>query len=101
MDDLISRQALIAELMWVKSQAASCSQDRIDEIIERVKSQPTIEPKKPTRSEIRRLAIQHEVFPVKRGECDTCSWHNACNWETLMKDWNIEHGYCAAYRARI
>lgn len=41
--------------------------------------------------------MQMPTVEPKRGECDTCCWHDGCSWEDLMKEWNIERGCCAAY----
>lgn len=77
--DLIDRQAVINEICYDKCMVKRkfCAHYIPCDDVRIIESAPTVEP--------------------KRGECDTCGWHNACNWETLMKDWNIEHGYCAAY----
>lgn len=40
---------------------------------------------------------QMPTVEPKRGECDTCGYHNSCHWEIIMQDWGVEHRYCAAY----
>ena len=81
MADLIDRQDLITHLNECIVSHGIAHSPLIDAVLTAIKcaveQMPTVEP--------------------KRGECDTCGWHNACNWETLMHDWDVEHGYCAAY----
>lgn len=42
MEELISRNALIEEFEWLKSQVSECSKDEVEEAIQRIKNAPTI-----------------------------------------------------------
>lgn len=91
MADLIDRQAVIDEICnkcFIGRKF--CTNLEPCENIQIIESVPTAQP---TRSEIRRLAIQNEVFPAKRGEweyfmetsfngeiteIDDCGWRCSC-----------------------
>ena len=43
MDELISRNALINEFEWLKSQVSECSKGEIEETIQRIKNAPAVD----------------------------------------------------------
>lgn len=71
--DLIDRQALLDSLDGVCGSGCSECCGVIEDVRQAIESAPAVQP---TRSEIRRLAIQNEVFPQRSGE-----------WIELDDDW--------------